>query len=340
LKILVTGANGFLGQRVVASLAHAGHGVRALVRPAVEVDSLGWGNSVEVVRSDLRSDPSLDRVFEGVDAVIHLAASMSGSDFSRFNDTVTGTERFFEAMGCSGVKRLVLCSSFSVYDWARASGTVDETLPILEGQDVYERDGYATAKLWQERLARRKTEERGWELTVIRPGFIWGPGNECPDGSIGVSLGPLHFIFCAGRQLPFTHVVNAGDCISAAVGSRKSVGETLNLVDGYSLSAWTFMGEYLRRKGTGGVRIWLPYWLLWPAVVLMYRIARLILGPGIKVPAIFVPARFAQGYRPLRFSTDRLAAVLDWQPPLSLAEALEETLSTGVRGTRGRSRTE
>jgi len=286
---------------------------------------------VEIIRCDLRSAPDLDRAFEGVDAVIHLAASMSGDDFSRFSETVTSTEHFFDAMARSGIKRLVLCSSFSVYDWARASGTVDEGLALLEGENVYERGGYAAAKLWQERLAHRKSEEFGWDLTLIRPGFIWGRGNECPDGSIGPSLGSIHFVFSAGRQLPFTHVVNAADCIRAAVERRESIGETLNLVDGYSLTAWQFMGECLRRSGRRGVRVWVPYWLLWPAVLLVHRIARAILGARIKVPAIFIPARFAQGYRPLRFSTSRLAAVLDWRPPLSLEEALDETFSSGPR---------
>lgn len=262
---------------------------------------------------------------------------MSGSDFSRFSETAIGTERLFEAMGRSAVKRLLLCSSFSVYDWARASGTVDETLPLLEDGSAYERGGYAAAKLWQERIARRKAEELGWELTVIRPGFVWGRGNECPNGSIGSSLGRAHMVFCAGRQLPFTHVVNTADCIRVAVEKRESVGETLNLVDGHSLTAWQFMGEYLRRTGRGGVRIWLPYWLLWPSVVAVYRIARAILGSGIKVPALFVPARFAQGYRPLQFSTRKLEAVLDWRPPLDLEGALEETFSNAAGGARRQS---
>jgi len=328
LKILVTGASGFVGRHVVAGLLSAGHSVRALFLPAAAVDQLGWGDRVEVVRADLCSAPDLARAFEGMDALIHLAASMSGSDVSRFSETVTGTERLFEAMSRSAVKRLVLCSSFSVYDWCRASGTVDEDLPLIEGGDVYERGGYAAAKLRQEHLARRKAAALGWQLTVIRPGFIWGRGNECPKGSIGPSLGRLHLVFAAGRQLPFTHVVNAADCFRAAVENREAAGETLNLVDGYSMSAWRFMGEYLRRTQARGVRVWLPYWFLWPAITLTFRIARFILGPRVKLPRMFTPAGFAQGYRPLRFSTRRLVEVLGWHPPLTLEQAFEETFSS------------
>ena len=134
-------------------------------------------------------------------------------------------------------------------------------------------------------------------------------------------------VFAAGRQLPFTHVANAADCFRAAIESEKSIGETLNLLDGHDLTAWRFKGEQLRRTHAGGLRVWLPYWLVWPVILSIYRLARLILGPRIKLPFMFMPAGFAQGYRPLVFSTQRLTRVLDWQPPLSLDEALDATFA-------------
>ena len=330
MKVLVTGANGFLGRHVVASLSRAGHGVRALVRPSADIDALGWeapehGNSIELVRGDLKSDPDLGRVLEGVEVVVHLAASMSGSDLARFSETVSTTERLFDAMQESDIRRLLLCSSFSVYDWLRANGTVDEDTALLEGADVYARGGYACAKLWQERIARRRAESAGWELTIIRPGFIWGPGNECPNGAIGPSVGSLHLVFSAGRDLPFTHVENCADCIRAAVESESAAGETLNLVDGHDLTAWRFMGEYLRRSGSTGRRIWLPYAILWPLIMGSFALARICLGPRVKLPQIFMPWGFAQGYKPLRYGTGRLRRVLDWTPPLSLEESFDRT---------------
>jgi nucleoside-diphosphate-sugar epimerase len=327
LKILVTGASGFLGRRVVDALAANGHRVRALVRPSTDLAPLRWGEAVEVVRADLRSDPKLRDHLAGVDAVVHLAAAMSGSDFARFHETVTSSERLFDAMQHAGVDRLLLCSSFSVYDWLRAGGTVDESSALLEGGDAYARGGYASAKLWQERLARRTAEDLGWKLTIIRPGFIWGRGRECPNGSIGPRVGPLQVVFAAGRQLPFTHVANAADCFRAAVENEQSIGETLNLVDGHDLTAWRFAGEQLQRSGAGGIRVWVPYWIAWPAILGIFGVARFILGPRIKLPFMFMPAGFAQGYRPLAFSTRKLASCLRWTPPLGLDEALEETFA-------------
>jgi nucleoside-diphosphate-sugar epimerase len=330
LKVLVTGANGFLGRHVVDALHGAGHSVHAMVRPSTSVDALGWGDDIQVVRADLKSERNLARLLEGIDTVVHLAAAMSGSDFARFSETTTTTEHLLEAIADAGVQRLVLCSSFSVYDWPRAHGEVDEGLPLLEGHATYERGGYACAKRWQERIAERAAKADGFELSIIRPGFIWGPGNACPNGSIGPTLGPLHLVFAAGRELPFTHVVNCADCIRTAVEHPNAAGVALNLVDGHEMSAWSFMGEYLRRSGEGGIRIWLPHALLWPSLLAVYSVARAVLGARIKLPSIFMPAGYAQGYRPLHYSTERLRSVLDWQPPLSLAEAFDHTFKSEV----------
>ena len=73
MKVLVTGANGFLGRHVVRALLRRGHAVRALVRPASDVTSLGWGAEVELCRGDLRTSANLHEAFEGVDVLVHLA---------------------------------------------------------------------------------------------------------------------------------------------------------------------------------------------------------------------------------------------------------------------------
>jgi UDP-glucose 4-epimerase len=234
-------------------------------------------------------------------------------------------------MRSAEVKCLVLCSSFAVNDWYRASGTADETLALLDGGDVYRRGGHASAKLWQECLARRSADELGWQLTIIRPGFIWGRGNECRDGSMGPRVGPFQVIFAAGHQLPFTHLVNAADCFRAAIEAGESNGETLNLVDGYDLTAWRFKGEQLRRAHESGIRVWLPYWIVWPVIMAIFRSARLVLGSRMKLPFMFMPAGFAQGYRPLVFDTQRLSRVLGWQPPLTLERALDDTFTSERR---------
>ena len=140
------------------------------------------------------------------------------------------------------------------------------------------------------------SEAHGWQLTVLRPGFIWGLGNECPPGSIGRSIGRVHLVFGGFRQLPFTHVANCADCFRAAVESPKPIGQTLNVIDDHAITAWGFMGEYLRRSRTKGVRVLVPYWVMRLMTAAIYLSSRAILGSRAKLPSLFVPARLAQGY--------------------------------------------
>src|SRR5690348_1110877 len=105
MKVLVSGGGGFLGRAVVACLLERGHAVRAIVRPSSQKPP--WPDTVEVFRADLRVEEDLAPAFDGVDAVLHLAAATSGNEDTQFSSTVVATERFLEAMSKSTVKRLV-----------------------------------------------------------------------------------------------------------------------------------------------------------------------------------------------------------------------------------------
>ncbi len=97
MKVLVTGAGGFVGRHVVASFLEAGHDVRAMVRPSAGLDGLGWADQVEIARADLRTSRGLEAACTGVDAVVHAAARMGGPEAAQFETTVAGTERLLEA---------------------------------------------------------------------------------------------------------------------------------------------------------------------------------------------------------------------------------------------------
>ncbi len=136
MRALVTGANGFLGRHVVAALLARGIEVRAMVRPAAHLEALDWPSSVEVFRADLRTSRELARAFEDVDVLLHLAAVVSGGEDAQFAGTVAGTERLLNAMTAGACKRLVLCSSFSVYDYSSVRGVLDEDSPLHQAPDV------------------------------------------------------------------------------------------------------------------------------------------------------------------------------------------------------------
>src|SRR5256885_15779146 len=125
MRALGSGANGFRGRHVVNALLGRGIEVRAMVRPAPRLETLGWPSSVEIFRADLRTSRELRRAFEAVDVLLHLAAVVSGAEDAQFAGTVAGTERLFDAMGGSTCRRLGLCSTLSVYDYSSARRTLD-----------------------------------------------------------------------------------------------------------------------------------------------------------------------------------------------------------------------
>jgi nucleoside-diphosphate-sugar epimerase len=324
LKVLITGGNGFLGRHVVAEFLRRGHDVRALVRPAARLDELGWPGSVEVVRADLRVAKDLAAAFDGVDVLVHLAAAVTGGEDAQFAATVVGTERLLDAMARSQTKRLVLVSSFSVYDWSAIRGELTEESPLESGADLYERDGYAVAKAWQERVVRRAAEAHGWGLTVLRPGFIWGRGNAYL-ACLGQKLGPVHLVFGGSTRIPLTHVNNCAHLLATATEDPRAIGATFNVVDDDSVRNWGYLGEYLRRSGAGGFRVPLPYPLAMAGVRLARWTSRKIFRGKGKLPSLLVPCRFEARFKPLRFSNRKVRETLGWQPPLGFADCLRLT---------------
>ncbi len=322
MLVVITGASGFLGRATVEALLARKHRVRALVRDAQRMAGIDGGSQLETVVCNLKNARDLTSALRDADAVVHLATTMEGDDFSTLAGSIVGTEQLLAAMREAGCRRLILCSSFSVYDWGRMQGVVTEASPLAE--NPYRYGAYAAAKVWQERLARRAEAAGQLRLTIVRPGFIWGRGNEylyC----LGQRVQHHHLVFGPFRRLPLTHVENCADLLGRIVEDPRSVGETFNVVDDDSVRAWRYMGEYIRGSASGGLRIPLPYLGVRVLVETFHRLSQWIFSGRGKLPSMFVPPRFVTRFRPFRYSTSKLRDVLGWQPPLSFGECVQRT---------------
>jgi 2-alkyl-3-oxoalkanoate reductase len=321
MKALVTGANGFLGRHVVNALLGRGIEVRAMVRPAARLEALGWPPSVEVFRADLRSSRELVRAFEGVDVLVHLAAVVSGGEDAQFAGTVAGTERLLDAMAGSSCRRIALCSSFSVYDYTATHGMLDESSPLQQAPDVYTRGGYTVAKWWQERVTRRYVQTHGWDLTVLRPGFIWGRDHGYL-AALGQQIGRHHVVIGPLTRIPMTHVENCADVFALAAADPRARGQTLNIVDGPGERVWSYLSDYMRGAGERGWRLPIPYWLA-SAIVRLGFVT--VFRRATKVPAILTPTKFDAMLKALRFENRKLRETLGWTPPLDYQQCLTRT---------------
>jgi nucleoside-diphosphate-sugar epimerase len=321
MKLLITGAGGFLGRRVVAAALRGGHSVRALVRQNSCFDSVDSSAAVETFRGDLCTTEDLAPAFAGVDVMVHLAAAVTGDEPRMFAATVQGTERLLAAMARSNCRRIVLASTFAVYDWRGTKSLLDEDSPLETDAGLHFRDAYARTKYHQEGMTRRLVAEHGWELTVLRPGYIWGRG--LPDiAACSVTVGHLHLIIGPATRLPLTHVENCADLFAKAATDPRAPGKTFNVVDGPGERIWTYVGDHLRLSGEGGIRLPVSYTLASAAIKVLYAAS---LKRRDRLPSLFIPRRFEARLKPLLYSNRRVEEQLGWQPPLAYSDCMQLT---------------
>ncbi|SHG99200.1 NAD-dependent epimerase/dehydratase family protein [Bradyrhizobium erythrophlei] len=317
MKVLVSGGGGFLGRSVVDRLLERGHQVRAIVRPSSPRPP--WPDTVEVFRADLRVQEDLVSAFDGVDAVLHLAAATSGNEDIQFASTVVATERFLGAMAKSTVKRLVHVSSLVVYDWSKARSCMDESTPLEN--NPYAMGGYTIAKIWQERVVSRFAKKHSWDLTIARPGFIWGQGHAQIAG-MGRQFGRIYLLFGPLTRLPLSHVDNCADCLVTAIENPAASREIFNVIDSDDIRVWRYVKEYARRSGQRGLLLPLPYRVGLGVAQLAALTSRTLFGAKGKLPSLLTPRRFESQFKPIRFSNRKLKSILNWKPRFSFDDCL------------------
>lgn len=329
MKLLITGANGFLGRHVVTEAVRRGHWVRALVRPNTNVAKLEWyaRDRVEVARADLRSRLGLTDVVRGVDGVLHLAAAKSGDLYAQYAGTVVATENLLAAMTEAGVHRIVLVSSFAVYDYMKLHdfSMLNEDSPLEE--DAFDRDEYAHTKRVQERLVREHAASNRWDFVILRPGVIWGKDNLF-TARLGIRAGRILVRTGAWSRLPLTYVENCAEAVVMAAESRSAQGQTFNVVDDERPTQRRFASMIRRHFSPRPIIVPVPLWGMRLISGLAWQVNKRLLKSRAKIPGLFVPARLAARCRPLRFTNQKIKNELGWKPGYSLLEAMER--STGA----------
>ena len=202
--------------------------------------------------------------------------------------------------------------------------------------DVYTRDGYTSSKWWQERVTRRFVKQYGWELTVLRPGFIWGRDHGYL-AALGQQFGRYHLVIGPLTHIPMTHVENCADVFALAAADARAWGQTLNIIDGPGERIWRYLSNYLRLSGQPGWCMPIPYTLAIWAVRLAFAT---VFRRATKLPGILIPRRFESRFRPSDLRTGGCGRRWAGPPPTQLpaAPGADLRFSSGAHSqTRGRS---
>src|SRR5262245_15323604 len=169
--VLVTGATGFVGSHVAEALARRDGAVRALARSGADTSFLER-SGVRIVSGDLTDPASLKTAMDGGNVVVHCAAQVGEwghvDEFRKVH--VEGLRALLDATLGKPLHRFVHVSTLGVYEARHHYGT-DETEPLPERHI----DGYTQSKVEAERLALQYHRKQAVPVTVLRPGFVYGP---------------------------------------------------------------------------------------------------------------------------------------------------------------------
>jgi nucleoside-diphosphate-sugar epimerase len=329
-KVLVTGATGFLGSRVVASLLDHGFlDVRCFTRPSTALDRLEAaagprrdGAALEVMRGNLLSPEDCERATKGVTVIYHLAAGTGEKSFpDAFMNSVITTRNLLEAClrhGC--LKRFVNISSFAVYtnrDKPRWK-VLDESCPV-EKRGELRGEAYCYAKLKQDQLVAEYGRKHAIPYVLVRPGAVYGPGTKGITGRVGSGAFGIYLHLGGSNVIPFTYVDNCADAIVLAGITSGIDGEVLNVVDDDLPTSRQFLRLY-KNNVRSFWSIPVPRGASYLLCLLWEKYSAWSEG---QLPPVFNRRAWHAYWKGSRYSNAKLKRLLAWTPRVSTAEGLQ-----------------
>ena len=313
-RVLVTGASGFVGRAVCARLDANGMVVRAAVRGLDQVSGAwrGFARVEPLEVGDLQRPVDWSAALAGVTRVVHLAArvhrlnerGMDGLEQFRAVN-VTATLRLAAAAAAAGVRRFVFLSSVKVH------GDVSCGAAFSEQDETRPTDAYGISKLEAERGLMELGRAAGLEVTILRPPLVYGPG-------VGANFRRLLELARSGWPMPMASIHNRrslvylGNLVSAievCLEHPAAAGQVFLVADGEDVATPELIRRICRSLGRPA--------RLWPCP---QAILAALAGIG---------GRAHQARRLLSSLTvdgSKIRRLLDWSPPYSMDQGLEETV--------------
>ena len=246
MKILVTGAEGFIGSHLTEALVHQGHDVRAFVLYN-SFNSWGWLDCVpkeirgnlDIFAGDIRDPHGVKAAMKGCDAVLHLAALIAipysyHSPDTYVDTNVKGTLNMLQAARELEVRRVIHTSTSEVYGTARF-------VPITETHPLQGQSPYSATKIAADQLAYSFYASFGLPVVIARPFNTYGPRQsaraviptiitQIANGQRQIKLGAVS----PTRDFNFVQDTVAG--FIAALNSEKGLGEVVNFGSNFEIS--------------------------------------------------------------------------------------------------------
>lgn len=336
MRVLVTGANGFIGQALCRALIKSGHSIRCVVRAGTPNRNIGnshtHGEAVNLSAAETREaletisigdigpDTDWSEALTGIEAVVHLAARVHVlkerarnpmAEFRQVN--VAGTERLARMAALAGVRRLVYVSSIKV------NGEHTHEVSFTEADTPAPQDAYGLSKWEAEQALLKIAEETGLEVVIVRPPLVYGPGvganflrmMDWVNRGLPLPLGAIH------NSRSLVYLGNLVDALITCVVHPHAAGKIFLIGDGEDVST----PELIRRLAEAMGRH--PHLIPFPPTLL--RIAGLLTGKSAEIERLLGS---------LRVDSARIRRELEWTPTFSMAQGLRETASWYFRAAK------
>lgn len=309
-RIVLTGANGFVGQAVSRLLLARGDEVTGIVRrPNTVVDGVrAWLLDIDdfgEIESRWLDELRCDTVIH-LAARVHLTHDRASDPLAAYRETnVAGTLRVARAARRAGARRFVFVSSIKAVGESSAGGE-----PLSELVLPCPIDPYGISKLEAERALTEFGSRSGLEVTIVRPPLVYGPGvranflhlmNAIAKG-VPLPLGAVE----ARRSMVF--VDNLADALVHCATDRRAAGSLFHVTDGHDLS----VADLARMLGWQ-LHVPARFLSIPPALL---RLAGRLTGRSAQVSRLLDELRVDSGH---------ITEVLGWRPPFTVEQGLLET---------------
>jgi nucleoside-diphosphate-sugar epimerase len=326
--VLVTGAAGFVGSRVVATLLRLGfERVRCSVRRSSDLGLLRAGipaehaNRCQIIEANLLSRKECRQLTADIELVYHLVAGRGKSFPGCFQGSVITTRNLLDSLvEHRQLKRFVNISSFAVYSrfQSKWGALWDENCPLEDNLDE-RHDAYVYGKLKQDELVQHYQQRFGVPVAIVRPGIVFGPGKKAIPGFVGIDTFGFFMHLGGNGRLPLTYVDNCAEAIVLAGLVKGAEGEVFNVVDDELPRSRAFLRAYKKQ-----VRYFLsvpfPYPLAYALCGLWEWYAKQSKG---QLPPVFNRRECAFAWKGHSYSNRKLKKRLGWQCRVPMQESLQ-----------------
>jgi nucleoside-diphosphate-sugar epimerase len=321
MKVLVSGANGFIGSNLCEKLVAAGHQVRGLIlkgTPEWYLDNI----PVEKIYADVTRPETLKDAVAGIDNVFHLAAI--AKDWGKWESFITvnagGTENLARAAAQAGVKRFLLTSSIAVHHY-RDIENGDENFPRDCGKFAY-----GQSKIMAEDRLRMVCASTGMGYVIVRPAvFPFGPKDTTSFFKMAEAIekGGFGFVNSGRSRITVGFVENLCDGMVLAGFHPQAKDDLFLIDDGIALSWKEIVEAICKELGAKMPRLNLPRPAAWSVAGLMELAWKTLPLPG---EPLLTRYRINVASTDLIFSSQKIRDKLGFVPKVPLEQAMKKTV--------------